>query len=192
MENLSRNRKHNMKKIILYAVVLIMVGASGFGLQRYLSQEALPVALPNHGFSNLVGTRRPEFALEDLNGKVRNVREWDGKVLLINFWATWCPPCIKEMPLLIELQNKYGEQGLQIVGLAIDDEQSVRDFVDTHGITFPIVAAEMDAMELATRFGNRMNALPFTAIVDRNGDIVELTPGELSREAAEKIIQSLL
>jgi len=182
-----------MKKIILPIVVLLLVGVGGFVLQRMMNKpEDLPATLPAQAYTNVIGTPRPEFQLEDLDGRVRNVREWDGKVLLVNFWATWCPPCIREMPLLIELQKKYGEQGLQVIGLAIDDEQSVRDFVDTHGITFPIVAGELEVMELATRFGNLLNALPYTAFVDRNGDIVQVVPGEISREAAEKIIQSLL
>ena len=182
-----------MKKNILIVVVLLIVGAAGFGLQRMLTgPKQLPVTLPAHAAASVIGTQRPEFALEDIEGRVRNVREWDGKVLLVNFWATWCPPCIKEMPLLIELQNQYGEQGLQVIGLAIDDEQSVRDFVNTYGITFPVVAGEIEAMELATRFGNRLNALPYTAFVDRNGVIVQVTAGEISREAAEKIILDLL
>ena len=182
-----------MKKIIIFILVLVAAGAAGFGLQRVMMKPAdLPAKLPAQEFSSVLGKPRPEFALEDLDGNVRNVREWDGKVLLVNFWATWCPPCIKETPLLIELQHKYGDQGLQIIGLAIDDEKSVRDFVDTMGVDYPIVAGELEAMELARRFGNRLNALPYSAFVDRNGDIVHIKAGDIEKEEAEKIIQSLL
>lgn len=174
-------------------MVMAIAGAAGFGLQRFMtSTDDLPAALPEQAFSDVLGKPRPEFALEDIDGNVRNVREWDGKVLLVNFWATWCPPCIKETPLLIELQHKYGDQGLQIIGLAIDDEKSVRDFVDTQGIDYPIVAGELEAMELARRFGNRLNALPYSAFVDRNGDIVHIKAGDIEKEEAESIIQSLL
>lgn len=182
-----------MKRIIIFAVVLVIAGGAGFGLQRMVMKpDDMPAKLPDHEFSAVIGQQRPEFELEDLDGHVRNVREWDGKVLVVNFWATWCPPCLKETPLLIELQHKYGEQGLQIIGLAIDDEKSVRDFVDTLGIDYPVVAGELEAMELARRFGNRLNALPYTAFVDRNGDIVHIKAGDIEREEAEKIIQSLL
>ena len=182
-----------MKKIIIVVLVLAIAGAAGFGLQRIVMKPAeLPAKLPGQEFSEVLGKPRPEFALEDLDGNVRNVREWDGKVLVVNFWATWCPPCIKETPLLIELQHKYGGQGLQIIGLAIDDEKSVRDFVDTMGVEYPIVAGELEAMDLARRFGNRLNALPYTAFVDRNGDIVHIKAGDIEREEAERIIQSLL
>lgn len=182
-----------MKKTIIYSLVLVLAGAAGFGLQRVLMKsDDLPAKIPQAEFSAVIGKPRPEFELEDIDGHVRNVREWDGKVLLVNFWASWCPPCLKETPLLIELQNKFGEQGLQVIGLAVDDEQSVRDFVDTQGINYPVVAGELAAMELARRYGNRVDALPFTAFVDRNGDIVQIKAGEIEKEEAERIIQSLL
>lgn len=182
-----------MKKAIIYSLVLLFAGAAGFGLQRMLLKpDDLPAIHPAQEFSTVIGKLRPEFELEDIDGHVRSVREWDGKVLLVNFWASWCPPCLKETPLLIELQNKFGEQGLQVIGLAVDDEESVRDFVDTHGIHYPVVAGELAVMELARRYGNRVDALPFTAFVDRNGDIVQIKAGEIEKTEAEKIIQSLL
>jgi thiol-disulfide isomerase/thioredoxin len=182
-----------MKNKILVVVMIVVAGVAGFGVQRILNKpDELPAKLPQQAFSSVIGKPRPEFELKDIDGHVRNVREWDGKVLLVNFWASWCPPCLKETPLLIELQNKYGEQGLQVIGLAVDEDQAVRDFVDTQGINYPIVAGELAAMELARRYGNRVNALPFSAFVDRNGDIVQIKAGEIEKEEAEKIIQSLL
>jgi thiol-disulfide isomerase/thioredoxin len=183
----------NMKKTILFTLALVIAGGAGFGLQRILMKhDDLAVKLPQEEFNVVLGQPRPDFELKDLDGHVRNVREWDGKVLMVNFWASWCPPCLKETPLLIALQNKFGEKGLQVVGLAIDDEQSVRDFVDTQGVTYPVMAGELVAMELAKRYGNRVNALPFTAFVDRNGDIVQIKVGEIEKEEAEKVIETLL
>jgi peroxiredoxin len=181
-----------IKNTVITAVILIAAGAAGFGLQRYLqgSNDALPPVI--NADTKVIGQVRPDFELPDIDGHTRNVREFDGKVLMVNFWATWCPPCLKETPVFIELQNQYGEQGLQIIGMAVDDTQSVRDFVDTHGINYPVIAGELAAMEISRRYGNRLGALPYTAFIDRNGDIQHVTAGELSKDEAEKIIQSLL
>lgn len=182
-----------MKNKILFVLVLVVAGVTGFGMQRFFMQpDELPAKLPPQEFSTVIGTPRPAFALEDLDGNMRDVREFDGKVLLVNFWASWCPPCLKETPLLIEIQNKYAERGVQVLGLAVDEEQAVGDFVDSLGINYPVFAGELAAMELARRYGNRVNALPFTAFVDRNGDIVQIKAGEIEKAETEKLIESLL
>ncbi|MCP4044224.1 MAG: TlpA family protein disulfide reductase, partial [Gammaproteobacteria bacterium] len=67
------------------------------------------------------GKPRPEFSLNDLTGTPRRVREWDGRLLFVNFWATWCPPCLREIPTFIELQDRYGSRGLQFLGVAVQD-----------------------------------------------------------------------
>jgi thiol-disulfide isomerase/thioredoxin len=113
-------------------------------------------------------------------------------VLLVNFWATWCPPCKKEIPAFITLQDQYGTQGFQVIGVAIDDQQAVKDYADTVGINYPVMAAELDSLDIARRYGNRINALPFSVFVGRDGKIVVTRPGEISHEYTEKIIQSLL
>ncbi len=183
-----------MKSPIIFISILIIAGATGFGLQRVLTShetQNLPIVLPPTDTS-VIGKLRPPFELKDIEGKTRNMAEWDGKVLLVNFWATWCPPCKKEIPAFIELQEQYGTQGFQVIGLAIDDEESVRDYADTMGINYPIMAAELKAMEIARIYGNRVNALPFTAFVDREGKIIQTRPGEISKIYAEKIIKKLL
>ena len=183
-----------MKNTAIFIVVLIVAGAAGFGLQRAMinhENQNLAPEMPATQAS-VVGQPRPEFAFKDIEGQTRNINEWDGKVLLVNFWATWCPPCKKEIPAFMELQDQYAEQGFQIIGIAIDDEQSVIDFADTMGINYPIMAAELAAMEVSRRYGNRINALPFSAFVGRDGKIALTKPGELSKEETEKVIQSLL
>lgn len=183
-----------MKNPIIFIAILIIAGATGFGLQRaltYNETQNLPI-IPPPTETKVIGTHRPDFELQDIEGNMRNVNEWDGKVLLVNFWATWCPPCMKEIPAFMELQNEYGDQGLQIIGLAIDDNDSVKDYADSVGMNYPIIAAELAAMEIARRYGNRVNALPFSAFVGRDGKIVEIRPGELTKTSTEKIIKNLL
>jgi len=140
----------------------------------------------------VVGSQRGAFELKDIEGQMRNIDEWNGKVLLVNFWATWCPPCKKEMPAFIELQNQYAEQGLQVLGIALDDEDSVRDFADTMGVNYPLMAADHAGLQLSRDYGNRMGALPFSVFVNRDGTIIKTHIGELSKAQVEDIIKPLL
>ena len=180
-------------KPVIFIIILIAAGAAGFGLQRAMidhENQNLSAELPEA--ASVLGQPRPEFSFIDIEGKTRHVKDWDGKVLLVNFWATWCPPCKKEIPAFMELQEQYADQGFQIIGIAIDDEDAVRDFSDTMGINYPIMAAELEAMEVSRLYGNRINALPFSAFVGRDGIIRFTKPGELSKEDTEKVIKTLL
>ena len=133
-----------------------------------------------------------EFTLADLDGAKHNVHEWDGRVLVLNFWATWCPPCRRETPMFVELQEKYGAQGLQFVGIAIDNKDKVTDFIDTFGVNYPILIGTDDAIQISKEYGNRFGALPYSVIIDRKGHIIRVQRGELTRDVAEKTIKPLL
>jgi thiol-disulfide isomerase/thioredoxin len=138
-------------------------------------------------------TRCPDFSLVDLQGQTHHNSEWQGKVVVFNFWATWCPPCVREIPMFIELQKKYADRGLQFVGIATNDPpQVVAEFVEDNGINYPILIGEGDAIDVAVNFGNRFGALPYTAIVDREGNIVLRKVGEMKRQKLEKTILPLL
>ena len=134
----------------------------------------------------------PAFSFVDLQGISRNSDEWKEKVLVVNFWATWCPPCRKEMPLFIETQKQHGERGLQFIGIAIDDPKMVEDFYDVYGINFPVLIGDAEAIKLANRMGNRFDTLPFTAIFNRKGKTIYIQAGEITRETLEKELTPLL
>jgi len=136
--------------------------------------------------------RRPDFSLPDLEGKIHANSEWDGKVVIVNFWATWCPPCLKEIPMFVKLQQKYGERGLQLVGIAMDNLHAVRNAVDKMGINYPVLVGDEKAISLAVSFGDHVGALPFTAIVDTGGDIVLRKVGEIRLRETEEAILPLL
>lgn len=140
--------------------------------------------------SSLIGTERAIFALPDLEGKRRNIREWDGKVMLLNFWATWCPPCLSEMPGFIELREKYASQGFEIVGIAIDKVEAVRDFAARLGVNYPVLLDKDNAV--AQHYGNSFGVLPYSVLIDRDGTVRFLLAGELHKEDLEKELQKLL
>ena len=138
-----------------------MPACSESALQRYLAtQKTTTVKI-----DPIIGKSRPDMVMKDLEGEVRNINEWDGKVILVNFWATWCPPCLREIPLLIELQETYSAQGFQVIGIAIDDVDAVNDFADDMGINYPVLPGETEAIDLARQYGNRIDGLPYTAFV---------------------------
>ncbi|MFO7593617.1 MAG: TlpA disulfide reductase family protein, partial [Pseudomonadota bacterium] len=117
---------------------------------------------------------------------------WKGQVVMVNFWAPWCPPCREEVPAFIALQEKYADQGFTIVGITLDTRANAQTFADTMGINYPILIAEEEGIDIAARYGNKVGALPYTALLDRQGNIVFTHRNELSFEEAEKAVQPLL
>lgn len=128
----------------------------------------------------------------DLEARTRQLSEWRGKVLICNFWATWCTPCREEIPMLVDLRGKYGPKGLEIVGIAIDNVAKVRDFSASFKISYPVLVAEAGGLDLMRGLGNQGGGLPYTVIVDRNGGVVHRKLGLLKQAELEPMIQSLL
>ncbi len=139
----------------------------------------------------LTGLPRPDFEMKDPDGKVHSVSEWDGKVLVLNFWAPWCTPCKKEIPVFNDLQEKFADQGLQFVGLAVDTPDEVKNFLKKMPLNYPTLVGEDDAMDIARIYGNNIGALPYTVIIDRSGKIVFTRKGDMKKAEAEKIFSSM-
>lgn len=170
-------------------ILLIVTCAAIAGVAGYWFHDRQPASLLKADASP---TRRPDFSLLDLHGQKRSNSEWDGKVVVVNFWATWCPPCVAEIPLFVELQNQYAARGVQFIGIALDDMEPVKGFVDKLKVNYPVLVDKYKGIEVAQSFGNRMGALPFTVVIDQNGIIVLRHPGEIIRETIEKAILPLL
>lgn len=177
-----------MKNAVVFIVAMVIAGTSGFALQRYLATKSTSqVETTNPA----IGQTRPEFAMLDLEGNVRNIKDWDGQIVLLNFWATWCPPCLREIPDFIEVQDELANHDFQIIGIAVDNEADVREFVTEMSVNYPVMAAEMEAIELSQRYGNSIGGLPFSAIIDKNGKITHTITGELSKDRLKSILKQL-
>ena len=133
----------------------------------------------------------PDFTLKDLQGQPHSIREWAGRPLVINFWATWCGPCREEIPLLERLREERKAEGVEIVGIAVDFRRDVQAFVAKHPIAYPILNGEDDGVQAAASFGVVDLAFPFTVFVDHQGRILVLRLGQLHEEQARLILDTL-
>ena len=175
------------KKTLPVLAILLVSTISSFAVHRYLEQDTIIGHEQTDGQTLI----RPEFTMADIDGQIRNIKDWDGKVILLNFWATWCPPCLREIPSFVELQEKYGDQGFQVIGIAVDNEEAVHEYMNEVKINYPIMVSEFEAIELSSRYGNTIGALPYSVIINRENVVSDKITGELSKIRAEKILKRL-
>lgn len=133
-----------------------------------------------------------DFAFPDTKGIAHHVSEWKDKILIVNFWATWCPPCREEMPEFVKLQNEFGGKGVQFIGIALEEVGPVAEYLDTFKINYPILIGNEGGTGLARELGNVIGALPFTVVIDRNGTIAHMHPGIFRRDKVIEVITPLL
>ena len=180
------------KQGLVIAGVAVIGLVGGFFLNQYLNESKIEQQQVKRKVDISTPEYRPEFALKDIEDKLRNAKEWDGKVLLINFWATWCPPCRREIPAFIEVRDAYKDKGFEIIGIAIDTKQNVIDFTDPMGVDYPLLLGEDEGIKLSQAYGNRLGVLPYTVFVDRKGRIISTHRNEMTYKMVEEIIQPLL
>ena len=131
-------------------------------------------------------------ALPDANGKEQRLDQWRGKVMVVNFWATWCAPCREEMPEFVRAQTQYGAKGLQFVGIAVDQPDKVKQFESEIGLNYPSLVGGFGAMELSKSLGNNVMALPFSVVVDRQGQVIHTQLGVLKPQKLAEIVAQYL
>jgi len=180
--------------------LLVLLLALGAGAAAYLAsrawlapEPAAAVAAPEAPAAPqaVIPERRPEITLADRDGKLRKLSEWDGRPQIINFWATWCAPCRREIPMLNELAGDPALAEFVLVGIAVDFREDVLAFLDTTPIDYTVLIGEQDGLDAARAFGVESLGLPFTAFVDRTGRIVTLHVGELHRAQADVILSAV-
>lgn len=178
------------KQILLYFLVaVIALGAGSFF--RSLLSDAYQTELT--GEESQRGAKAIlEASLPDLQGENQAVSQWLGKVMVVNFWATWCTPCQEEIPEFIEAQKKYGDQGLIFVGIAIDQPDKVKMFSQEFGINYPVLVGSFNTWSLLEAAGNRMSALPYTVVLNRSGEIADTYLGRVNLKKLEKTVTPLL
>lgn len=184
------------QRFLLFSIALL-AGIGGSLAYRFLAQPTPPTAQQTTAAlrqetPDLVGLRRPDYRLGSSEGKWVTADEFDGKVVLVNFWATWCQPCREEMPMLARLHRELGDSGLEVVGIALDDVAQARQFAAELGIDYPILVGSTDVMTVAQLYGNRSGVLPYSVLVDRSGTVRWTYLGELKEAALREEISRLM
>ena len=132
------------------------------------------------------------LSLPDPAGQPQPLAQWRGKVLVVNFWATWCAPCREEMPDLVRTQTEYGAKGLQIVGIAVDNVDKVQQFAKEMKLNYPALIGGYGAMDLSKDLGNSLVALPFTLVLDRQGKVAYTHLGPVKPDKFRDVVAKLL
>lgn len=179
-----------------WILVLLLALAAGFGAYRLAgrsspSAEAAaspPAASAPPSRASVIPERRPEVTLADRHGKPRALSEWNGKPQVINFWATWCAPCRREIPMLNALAKDGAWPEIALIGVAIDFREDVLSYLEKTPIEYTVLIGEEDGLDAARAFGVESLGLPFTAFVDSSGRIVTIHVGELHRSQADAIL----
>jgi thiol-disulfide isomerase/thioredoxin len=177
-------RVASAREWVAIAVVAVVAAAAGYAYNAWRTAPHQENASAVAAFES--------STLADLDGKLQPLSQWRGKVVLVNFWATWCAPCREEIPLLIDLQKKYEARGLQLVGIAVDQPEKVRPYAAEMGMNFPVLMGGIDAMDLSRTLGNRAGVLPFTIVLNREGHIALRHVGVVKEAAMESLLSSLL
>lgn len=131
-------------------------------------------------------------SLPDLSGQKRHLAEWKGRVVLCNFWATWCAPCREEIPMLDALRGEFSRFGFEVVGIAVDNAAKVKEYADKYRVSYPILIAEAEGLDLMRKLGNTAGALPFTVVLGRNSRILSRKLGILRKPEITREIKGLV
>lgn len=178
------NKSHH--QWIWLAAIILVLSAGVLAIQRFGINNEIVEARA----ASKTAKEAPSWELKDVSGKTVKSSEFDGKVVILDFWATWCPPCRKEIPGFIELQKQYGKQGLMVVGISLDQEgpEVVEKFMKSYRINYPVV---MGTTEIVEAFGG-IEGIPTTFVIDRQGKIQSKHVGYVDKSVFEKEITPLL
>lgn len=180
-----------MKRSFLMTIVLAISVTSLFSSKVVSSEDNTPTtALPSKSAN---AWDQPRFKLKGLDGKTHSLDEWKGKVILLNFWASWCAPCQYEIPEFVKYQNKYGDNGLQIIGLGIDEESKLKNVARSLGINYPVlIASPTEDLDILNQWGNDKQYVPYTVVIRKDGRITYIHRGTLDDEAFKEYVEPLI
>jgi thiol-disulfide isomerase/thioredoxin len=167
----------------LFLAVAVIAGTAGF----YLSRGNLISPAADGAAQKLMSA-----SFSDTGGRPQTMSQWRGMVLVVNFWATWCAPCREEIPALMRVQRKYASNGVQFVGIAIDDVSKVRDYAEEMHIDYAVLIGGMETLSVTKNLGNRAQVLPFTVVLDRAGKVAYVHAGALTEVSLDAKLAPLL
>lgn len=179
-----------LKKLLSFTVYLTILIILGLAVRHFAINPMYDKPVNN----------KPEISsaplfttpLTDMDGAKHNLSQYKGKIIVLNFWATWCPPCREEMPELSQLQLEYKNKNVLVLGVAEDELPLVKEYLQSSPVTYPIFIAENEAMNLGTNLGNDKGVLPYTVIIGEDGDVIETFYGRISKPLLERSLQNLL
>jgi thiol-disulfide isomerase/thioredoxin len=187
--------KSSTRSTLALALAVVAGLAGGIGI-AWLTREDVPAPDIGRDAGTVagvvgIGDRRPDFMHAGVRGELWRASDFDGRPTLVNFWATWCAPCVREMPLLQGLADQYPER-LNVVGIAIDEPGKVGEFVERLEIDYPILIGTSDVRETQKRFGNPDSMLPYSVLIDARGVVRWRHLGELEEDMLRETLQPFL
>jgi thiol-disulfide isomerase/thioredoxin len=159
------------------AIALVFAVVEGISIYRSLSFWK-----PQSQVESPVGTAWLQMTLPDLQQKPQSLAQWKGQVVVLNFWASWCEPCKDEMPLLDGLQKSLELQKVRFIGVGIDEPGALRDYLKSHPVSYPVLVGDSTTLALTRPFGNSQQGLPFTLVLDRQGQVVSEKLGRIHED----------
>lgn len=174
-------------KNVFIVVAIAALAAGGYVFYESRSRSELAIAVEEANAAPVSSDERIAFVLSDMDGQMRDSSEWDGKPRLINFWATWCAPCRREIPLLKQAQDEHTDIDLQVIGIAVDFIDEVVAYAEAAEFNYPILVGQEDATEVAEASGVQFIGLPFTLVVAPSGELIKAHVGEIFEEHIEQI-----
>ncbi|PMS23242.1 redoxin [Trinickia dabaoshanensis] len=192
----------NRKATFAIAALAIVAAALGVGARQWLhgdtgqgedparqtqASQTPPTAAPaSDAVAQLMDTQ-----LQDVAGQAQTLARYKGHVLVVNFWASWCGPCVAEMPELVRLHDAYSSKGVQFVGIGVDSQQNIQAFLKKVPVDYPILVSGFGGADLARSLGNSAGALPFTVVIDANGVVRSTKLGQVAPVELRKTLDAL-
>jgi thiol-disulfide isomerase/thioredoxin len=186
----------NMKSILAVAAVAIVAVAGGVGAGHWLHHdEPPPLDSPappqaSAAQANAV-TALWDSPMHDADGKPQSLAGFKGQTVVVNFWASWCGPCVQEMPTLAQLHHEYAHKGVKFIGIGVDSEKNVKAFLQKIPVDYPVYVSGFAGADLARNFGNTAGGLPFTVVIDAKGVIRSTKLGEIQPDELKKTLDAL-